>query len=108
MSKKRILLRIIGSKHPPFRFPIRPDTTISDIRAHLKLGEEYVLAFACDPTDPFTEDDDVFSLVMDGERLIARSSPDAARPVPAKGICRGTHSQSGKGGTSNAQFHVTL
>ena len=99
---KRILLRIIGSKHPPFRLQLKPGTTISDIRAHLQLDEKYVLAYAFDPTDPFTEDDDVFSLVMDGERLIARFAPDAARPVPAKGICRGPHLQSGKGGTSNA------
>jgi hypothetical protein len=79
MSMKRCLLRIIGSKHPPFRLQIRPGTTISDIRAHLQLDETYVLAYAFDPTDPFEEDDDVFSLVMDGERLIARFAPDAAR-----------------------------
>ena len=79
MSKKRILLRIIGSKHPPYRLQIRPGTTISDIRAHLNLGEEWVIAYAFDPTDPFEEDDDVFSLVMDGERLIARFAPDVQR-----------------------------
>jgi hypothetical protein len=101
MSRKRILLRVIGSKHPPFRLQLRPGNTVSDIRAHLQLDEKYVLAYAFDPTDPFTEDDDVFSLVMDGERLIARFAPHAAQAIPAKGICRGTHSQSGKG-KSNA------
>lgn len=79
MSKKRISLRIIGSKHPLFMLQLRPGTTISDIRAHLKLGEEYVLAFACDPTDPFAEDDDLHSLVMDGERLQVRFAPDVKR-----------------------------
>jgi hypothetical protein len=77
MSMKRISLRIIGSKHPPFRLQLQPGTRISDIRAHLQLDEKYVLAYAFDPTDPFTEDDDVHSLVMDGERLIARLSVEA-------------------------------
>jgi hypothetical protein len=101
MSMKRVLFRITGTKYPPYRLQIRPGTRISDIRAHLQLDETYVLAYAFDPTDPFEEDDDVFSLVMDGERLIARFAPDAARSVPAKGICRDSHSQSGKG-KSNA------
>jgi hypothetical protein len=79
MNMKRISLRIIGSKYPPFRLQIQPGTRISDLRAHLQLDEKYVLAYAFDPTDPFTEDDDVFSLVMDGERLIARFAPDAQR-----------------------------
>ena len=82
MSEKRILLRIIGSKYPPFRLQIRPGTRISHIREHLNLGPEYDLAYAFDSTDPFEEDDDVFSLVMDGERLLARFSPDAARRIP--------------------------
>ena len=79
MSKKRISLRIIGSKYPPSRLQIVPGTTPSIIRAHLNLDDKYFLAYAFDPTDPFTEDDDVFSLVMDGERLIARFAPDVQR-----------------------------
>ena len=76
---KRLLIRVIGSKHPPFRLQLKPGTTISDIRAQLQLDEKYVLAYAFDPTDPFEEDDEVFSLVMDGERLIARFAPDVQR-----------------------------
>jgi hypothetical protein len=79
MSKKRILLRVIGSKYPPSRLEIRPGTRISDIREHLQLDETYVMAYAFDPTDPFEEDDDLFRMVMSGERLIARFAPDAKR-----------------------------
>jgi hypothetical protein len=79
MSEKRLLLRVIGSKHPPFRLQIKPGTTVSDIRAHLNLSEKYLLTFAWDPNDPFAEDDDLHSLTRDGERLLFRFAPDAQR-----------------------------
>ena len=68
---KRISIRVIGTKHPPHRLKILPGTTISDIRTYLQLNDKCLLAFAFDPTDSYVEDDDIYSLVMEGERLIA-------------------------------------
>jgi hypothetical protein len=43
----------------------------------LNLDEDYELALAACPTDPFPEVADVYALVGNGERLIARLSTAA-------------------------------
>jgi len=78
VSMKRLIIRVEGSKHPPFKIQIRPVTRVSDIRKHLQLNDDYVLALAATPHRPFAEGDDVYALVMSGSKLIARTSVQAA------------------------------
>ena len=74
---KRLQIRVLGSKHPPYRRQVRPGTRASDVLKSLNQDEDYELALASAPTNPFPEDADVHSLVRDGERLIARLSTAA-------------------------------
>ena len=76
---KRLLIRIEGSTHPPFKLKIRPDTTSRDVLSHLKLDEDYVLSPLSDPNKHFSPEEDLHGLLKNDEKLIARISPEAAR-----------------------------
>jgi hypothetical protein len=75
---KRCKIRIQGSTHPPSKVVLQPHTTVSDIRKHLQLDDDYVLALASTLHWPFEEGDDVYALVTNGAKLIAMTSVQAA------------------------------
>jgi hypothetical protein len=75
---KRLLIRVDGTKRPVHKIQIRPGTTISDIRNHLKVDKDYVLAPAATPHRPFGEEDDVHALVTDNAKLVFMTSVEAA------------------------------
>jgi hypothetical protein len=81
---KRLQIRIVGSTALQTA-SVRPGTSARDVLKHLQLDEEYELAFASDPTNPFPEDADVHSLVREGERLIARLSVEANAETGSSG-----------------------
>jgi len=75
---KRLKIRVSGTKHPPYKVVVHPHTTVSDIRTHLQLDDDYVLALAATPHRPFAEGDDMHTLVTNGAKLIAMTSVEAA------------------------------
>jgi len=70
---KRLLVLVSGNKRP-LKLKLRPGTKTSDILDHLKLDEHYVFSPAADPAKPFAGDADVYSIVTDGDKLIATFS----------------------------------
>lgn len=69
---KRLQIRVLGSKHPPYKLQLQPGTKASDILAHLKLfSDSWVLAPASDPTTFFHSDEDLYATVEDQAKLIA-------------------------------------
>jgi hypothetical protein len=84
---KRIIIDVQGSKRSPFEVQlftaqIRPGTRDCDILHSLKLGrmvDFYVLKSAADPMKRFPDEEEVYSKVDDGDKLIAMSIGESAR-----------------------------
>jgi hypothetical protein len=75
---KWLKILVSETKYPPYKVVLQPHTTVSDIRKHLQLNDDYVLALAATPHWPFDEGDDVYALVTSGSKLIAMTPVQAA------------------------------
>jgi hypothetical protein len=76
---KRLQVRIHHSTHPPFKLKIRPGTKVSDVLAYLNLGEDYVLFPVSVPSKTFTPEEDLYGLIANDDKLVAKLSPEAER-----------------------------
>lgn len=76
---KRCKIRVEHSTSPPFKLQIRPNTLVSDVLAYLHLCEDYMLQPLSDPAKTFIPDEDLYELIENDQKLIARLSPEAER-----------------------------
>jgi hypothetical protein len=72
------------SKHLCYELVLPPGTSVSDIRTHLNLHEEYVFALIATPHVTIAEDADVHAIVMNGDRLIGTRVSDVLAKAPVK------------------------
>jgi hypothetical protein len=75
---KLVTILVQNSKYLPYDLVLPPGASVSDIRIHLNLHEDYVFALLDTPHVSFEEDADVHARIMDGDRLIAMTSVQAA------------------------------
>ena len=75
---KLVTIYVQSSKHLCYELVLPPGARVSDIRTHLNLHEDCVFALLGTPHLTFEEDTDVHALIMDGDRLIAMTSVQAA------------------------------
>lgn len=80
---RTVLIRIQGAKRPIHKMQLEQGTRVSDILQHLHVPEDYVLALAAEPTNPFPFEAEVHSLIGNGEHLIAHSNSAAVENTPA-------------------------
>jgi hypothetical protein len=74
---KRCKIRIEHSTHPPFKLQLCPNTRVSVVLASLNLCEDYVLSSIADPMKTFSPEEDLYGLIANGDKLIAKLSPQA-------------------------------
>jgi hypothetical protein len=75
---KRIQVRIHHSTHPPFKLRLRPHTRVSDVLVYLNLpSEDYLLSLANDPTKTFSPEENLYVVIENDQKLIAKLSPEA-------------------------------
>jgi hypothetical protein len=57
---KRLVIRVCGSRHPPYRVKIGPGTKTFDVLSHLKLGEDYIISPLSDPQKQFSPEEELY------------------------------------------------